>query len=145
MAVDPLARMVTIPFIGGSFTATRGLMNYVLGDGFVNAQTIGQESVNVSSHSRNRVIGGASTQVGAYNYTLKKFPSALSNGGAGGEAIQLIVDGKAWTARLHGSHQSFITFLKAATWATEKTFSIRSERGKVYGPFKTNPLPLSGT
>lgn len=144
MAVDPLARMVTIPFNGGSFTATRGLVNYLLGPDFVNTQETGQATVNVPNHPRTRVIGGPETQVAAFNYTRKKFPSALSNGGAGGEAIQVLLDGRAWTARLHGSHQDFLTFLKESTWETDKVFSIRSEKGKVYGPFRTAQETIIG-
>lgn len=135
MAIDQNARRVTMGFPGGSLSATRGLLVALFGPELVNASQTGTASVSVQSHSRVRVIGGAATAVSSTTYTRKKFPSGRSNGGAGGEAIKLMVAGDWWTARLTGSHQDFNDWLENSTWASGNTAMWRSEKGTTYGPF----------
>lgn len=138
MAVDPNARKISLPFPGGSLTATRGLLVALFGQDLVNAGLSGTASVSVKSHSRQRVIGGPSTSVSATSYTRKKFPAASSNGGSGGEPIALLVNGDWWTARLTGSHQDFNSWLEDSTWGSGQNALWRSEKGTKYGPFSGN-------
>lgn len=138
MALDPNASKVSIPFNGGSLTATKGLLTALFGEELVQVASTGSQPVTVKSHSRVRVIGGPSTNVAGTSYTRTKYPSSSSNGGAGGEAIALYVDGDWWTARLTGSHQDFNAFLQNATWASGELAIWRSEKGTKYGPFGGN-------
>lgn len=141
MAVDQFARRISIGFPGGSLSASRGLLTALFGEALVNANATGSVPVQVGSHSRVRVIGGPATAVAATNYTREKFPSGRSNGGAGGEAIRLLVDGDWWTARLSGSHQDLNAWLQTSTWGSGNTAMWKSEKGTKYGPF-TPPEPV---
>jgi hypothetical protein len=141
MAVDPNARKISIGFPGGSITATRGLLTAIFGPDLV-AQAVAESfTVSRKSHSRVRVIGGASTSVAGTNYTRKRYGAAPSNGGAGGEAIAMMYQGDWWTARLSGSHQAFNDWLKNSTWASGVAAMWRSEKGTKYGPF-VPPAPV---
>lgn len=135
MAMDQNARRITMGFPGGSLSATRGLLVALFGPDLVNASQTGTATISVQGHSRTRVIGGPSISVSGTSYSRKKFPSGRSNGGAGGEAIKLMVAGDWWTARLTGSHQDFNDWLENSTWASGNTAMWRSEKGTTYGPF----------
>lgn len=136
MTFDPKARKVALNFAGGSVTAELGLMEAVFGEELTGAAMAPDEgTVSVSGHSRTRVIGGPSTSVASYDYTRKKYPSSQNSGPAGGEPIAILSDGKFWTARLSGSHQSFNTFLSNVGEAGGGPIIWRSEKGKAYGPF----------
>jgi len=139
MAIDPLARKLAIGFPGGSLTASRGLLEAMFGENLVNAEQYGEQTVSVNSHSRTRVIGGASTSVAATNYTLKKYPTGQTGGAAGGEPVQFLVDGDWWTVRLSGSHQDLNTWLETQPGTTGKPMMWRSEKGTTYGPFASAP------
>ena len=142
MAVDAKARRVSVGFPGGAISGTRGLLEAAFGAGLVAAEQSGSQTVAVKGHLRTRVIGQLPKVIAPNAYTLKKFPSGRSNGGAGGEAIQLLVDGDWWTARLTGSHQDFNDWLSGATWSSGKTIMWRSEKGTTYGPFKATTTPI---
>lgn len=138
MASDPNASKISLPFPGGSITATRGLLTALFGEDLVEAGSTGTSTVSVKSHTRTRVIGGPSTNVAANSYQRVKFPAARSNGGAGGEAIQFFFGGDWWTARLSGSHQDLSAWLAAANWSSNQTILWRSEKGTKYGPFQSS-------
>jgi hypothetical protein len=136
MALDPKARKVALNYPGGSLTATQGLLEAVFGPNLTGAgDSVTTSTVSVSGHSRVRVIGGASKTVGAFNYSRKKYPTAVNGGAAGGEPIALLVNGKYWTARLSGSHQEFADFLSGASFFLDGALFWRSEKGTQYGPF----------
>jgi hypothetical protein len=136
MALDPQARKVALNFPGGSLTATRGLLEALYGPNLTGAgEAVTTKTVSVSGHSRTRVIGGDSKNVAGSSYTLKKYPTAVNGGAAGGEAIALLVGGKYWTARLSGSHQNFADFLTGTSFFQSAPLFWRSERGTQYGPF----------
>jgi hypothetical protein len=141
MAIDPNSRRITIGFPGGYLSGTKGLLTALFGAELVNASMTGTGTVSRKAHGRVRVIGGSSTNVAATTFGVKKFPSGRSNGGAGGEAIKLFVNGDWWTARLGGSHQDFNDWLQDANWSSNNTALWKSERGTTYGPFTpTQPL-----
>jgi len=139
MALDPLARKISIGFPGGSLTATRGLLEALFGADLVKAAQYGEATVSVQGHSRTRVIGGASTPVAAHDYKAKKYPTGQRGGGSGGEAIQFLMDGDWWTARLAGSHQALNGWLNTKPGSSSKTLLWRSEKGTPYGPFQSGP------
>jgi len=141
MALDPKARKIALNFPGGTLTASQGLLEAVFGPNLTGAgEAVTTSTVSVSGHSRTRVIGGASKTVGAFNYTRKKYPTAVAGGAAGGEPIALLVGGKYWTARLSGSHQEFADFLSGAEFFLNGAMFWRSEKGTKYGPFGVNSL-----
>lgn len=136
MALDPLARKLTIPYPGGSVTATRGLLYALFGKELVETAAGTPRTVNRSAHSRTRVIGGASTSVAGANYTIGKYPTARFNGGSGGQPIRVNLDGEWWTLRVNGSLQKFADWAKGANWVTDAAVAFVSEKGTSYGPFK---------
>lgn len=140
MAMDPLARKISIGFPGGSLTATRGLLQALFGANLVDASQYGEATISVNGHSRTRVIGGASTPVAAHNYVAKKFPTGQRGGGSGGEAIQFLYGGDWWTARLSGSHQDLNDWLSTSPGSSTAALQWRSEKGTPYGPFQSGPL-----
>ena len=135
MAVDPLAKQISIGFDGGSISASRGLMQVLFGTTLTNPATGVEQTIVRQEHPRVRVIGGASTMIEASQTTLIKYPSGSSNGGAGGEPIRFVLGGKEWTARLTGSHYKFNEFLQAGNWNSTQPILWKSEKGKSYGPF----------
>jgi hypothetical protein len=139
MAVDPLAKEISIGFTGGSISATRGLLQALFGPTLTNPATGTSQSVTRQAHQRIRVIGGDATNVQSSTTTLIKYPSGSSNGGAGGEQIRFISGGKEWRARLTGSHAKFNEFLEAGNWTGGQTIMWKSEKGKPYGPFVATP------
>lgn len=141
------ARVFTVNFTGGgALTATKGLLDAIfaagkLTTGVCNAPT---ETVSVKSHTRTRIIGGASTPVSGYSYSLKTYPTTPKNARSGGEEIKLRVNGEWWTARLSGSHQNFMAWLCANTSALAvDELYWKSQHGTNYGPVgasvTTNP------
>ena len=142
MAVDPLAKEISIGFDGGSISATRGLLQALFGPTLTNPATGTSQSVTRQAHQRIRVIGGDATNVASSTTTLIKYPSGSSNGGAGGEPIRFVLGGKEWSARLTGSHAKFNVYLEAGNWNGSQTIMWKSEKGKSYGPFiSTLPVP----
>lgn len=135
MAIDPLAKEISIGFTGGSISATRGLLQALFGPNLTNPATGTSRSVTRPPHPRIRIIGGSETQVDGSTTTRIKYPSGASNGGAGGEPIRFIIGNDEWTARLSGSHAKFNNFLKAGAWTGSQTIMWKSEKGRPYGPF----------
>jgi hypothetical protein len=141
MANDQKARRIALNYPGGSLTATKGLLEAIFGPNLTGAgQEVEVATVSVSGHSRVRVIGGPSKNVGAFSYSRKKYPVAVNGGAAGGEPIALLVNGKYWTARLSGSHQEFADFLTGASFYLGAPLFWRSERGTQYGPFGSSAI-----
>lgn len=132
------ARVYTVNFAGGgALTATRGLLDAIFAAGMLtsgscNAPT---ETVSVKSHGRKRVIGGPTTNVAGYSYSLKAYPTTPKLARSGGEEIQVRVNGEWWTARLSGSHQNFMAWLCAnADSLAVDEFYWKSQHGTNYGP-----------
>jgi hypothetical protein len=139
MAVDPLAKQISIGFEGGSISGTRALLQALFGPTLTNPATGTSTSVSREPHPRVRVIGGGITNVQGSTTTLIKYPSGSSNGGAGGEPIRFVIGGEEWRARLTGSHAKFNEFLEAGNWSGSQTILWKSEKGKPYGPFIATP------
>ena len=136
MALDAGSVITTINYEGGSMTTTVGLLEAIWGKDYPGLQTPSTSTqVSVRAHTRTRVIGGASTNVGAYSYTYKQWPTSEANTSAGGAVVLLRiagVDGQ-WTARVSGSMSDFGSFLNKDS---PKAINFRTERGTKYGPFK---------
>lgn len=139
------ARVYTVNFTGGgALTATKGLLDSIFGAGLMttgscNAPT---STVSVKSHTRTRVIGGASTPVSGYSYSLKGYPTTPKNARSGGEEIKIRVGGEWWTARLSGSHQQFMDWLCANTSALAVSeLYWKSQHGTNYGPVGPGVTP----
>lgn len=136
MPADNLSKKLTVNFTGGSLTATRGLLEGMFGTNFagLDAEPV-VSTVSVTGYTRNRVIGGPSTSVGATTYTRTKYPTSQAGGAAGGEPIMINFAGDFWTARLSGSHQDFAAFLVANGGPLTESIFWKSEKGTSYGPF----------
>ena len=135
MTFDPLAVKQTINYTGGSITMTVGALQSLFGDALEELTSVAEDvTVNVTGHSRTRVIGGASTAVSGHSYTYKQWPTSESGQASGGDVVYLAWPGSAgsWTARVTGSFSDLGTFLQNQT-PTGVTFV--SQRGTKYGPF----------
>ena len=136
MAADPKAVHQTINYTGGALTMTLGALEDLFGaSNSLLTATSTSKSVAVKAHSRTRVIGGASTSVGAYNYTYKQWPTSEANNAAGGDVVLMRWENSNgdWTARVTGSLSALGDFLN--TNSTKAAY-FRSEKGTNYGPFK---------
>ena len=135
MAVDPDARKITVNFEGGSLYMTIGSLKSLFGENYEGlVSTAVDKTVTVKSHSRTRVIGGPTSQVGETTYTYKQWPTSESGLAAAGSVVYVSwpeSDGE-WVARVTGSFSSFGAFLQDK--AQGPSF-FRSERGTKYGPF----------
>lgn len=132
MAVDPKARKFSLTYDGGYFMATVGLLEAIYGPNFEDKVGAGQaKSVTVKSHSRQRVIGGPSKSISGYTYNYIDYPHRSKGSAAGGQAIQVVLNGESWTARLGGSVQDFKAFLSGAG-KPGTNFSFFTERGTEY-------------
>ena len=136
MALDASSEIKTLNYEGGSMTTTHGLLETLFGKDYAGLTgTSTTVNVAVKAHTRKRVIGGPSTNVGAYNYTYKQWPTSEANNAAGGSIVLLDGDGTdgTWTVRVTGSMSDFASFLNKDC---PKAVFFRTERGTKYGPFK---------
>ena len=135
MAQDTDALSVTINYTGGSITMPVGNAKSLFGtDGFELLRPQGEDvTVSKKSHSRTRVIGGASTQVQATTYTYKKWPRTRKSNNAGGQEIVMAWEGSDgnWVARMNGSASDLGTFLNNSA----PKAVVFSTAGSKYGPF----------
>ena len=140
MTQDTDAMSVTINYDGGSITLPIGNAKNLFGDdGYELLRPTGEDvTVSKKSHSRTRVIGGASTNVNATTYTYKKWPRSRKSNSAGGEEIVMRWEGSegSWTARMTGAAYDLGTFLNT-TAPKPVTFSTP---GSNYGPFVKESL-----
>lgn len=135
MALDPKAREVTIPYSGGFISLTRGLAEAVFGTNLNKIVAQGSTTtVNVKAHQRVRVIGQPATNVSAYSYTYKKWPTGVAENAKGGQPVMFnLSTGGDWTVRVHGPLSELASWLYGKVNDTGMTFT--SQRGTVYGPF----------
>ena len=128
-------RVVTVNYEGGSITATRGLLSAVF-KGELD-KLVGDPpdvSVSVASHSRTRVIGGASSNVQSHSRSYKGWPTSQASQSAAGKVVYITWQGETdwWTARVTGAMADFADFMKANT---SQAAQFRTSRGTKYGPF----------
>lgn len=101
------------------------------------ASTPGEVATSVSSHSRVRVIGGATSTVSAHTRGYKAWPTSQANGAAAGKKVLMAWEGSAgqWTARITGAMADFADFLQENT---AQVVTFRTSRGTKYGPFNNS-------
>ena len=125
----------TINFEGGSLTAARGVFLAMFdAENDISACQSTDVTRKRSSHFRTAYVGAPPKSVKEANWTQKKFQSQTKSVAAGGEAIQLRINGEWWTARLSGTHEALMTFLCDNAGDLKDVISWRSERGTLYGP-----------
>lgn len=135
MATDSDALSISINYEGGSLRMVVGNAKSLFGDDAQILRPTGVEkTVSVKSHTRTRVIGGASTPVNATTYTYTQWPVGSNGNSDGGEAILMSWEGSEgwWTARMSGSAWELGTFLNTAAL---KAVVFKTENGTPYGPF----------
>ena len=128
-------RAATVNYTGGSITATRGVLAAMFKDpSFISAcATVRTDRVR-KSYTRTPYVGGPITIINQSNWTEEKYPSQTKSIAAGGEPIQLKINGEWWSARLSGSHTDFMDFLCESADGLNNSISWRSARGTLYGP-----------
>ena len=135
---DSDSKEITLNYGSGSITMTRGNAKDIFGADFAAIDSGPVEtSVSVKSHTRVRVIGGASTPISGYTYTYQQWPTSLASNAAAGTVILMEWDGSdgPFTARVSGSIADAATYFAANV---SKTLAFRTERGTKYGPFSGN-------
>ena len=141
MSVDTDAQDITVNYEGGSITMAIGNAKKVFGSGSSALNpTPETETISVKSHSRRRVIGGPSSNVSAYTYTIKQWPRSSSGNAAGGDVVYIrFTDSDGWfTTRVTGSMADLMEFMKDAQAVTVE---FRTQRGTKYGPLYYDTTP----
>jgi hypothetical protein len=141
MAKDPKASRVVFNYAGGAATMTRGLADALLGTTWqLNLGGHVEKTVSVKAHTRQRVIGGPTTNVASHTYTFKAWPTMDAEQAQGGQSARVILSsGDSWTVRVSGPMSVFCDWLNKE--ASVKNFNVISERGTIYGPFGQLALP----
>ena len=130
-------KLATINYTGGALTAPRGTLASMFKPGQYDS---GCESVlkerSRASYTRSDYIGAQAKVVAASQWQEVKYNSSTKSLAAGGEAIQIRINGEWWGARLSGNHSNLMTFLCGENTAGNLSGVIawRSERGTTYGP-----------
>jgi len=115
MTRDPKARRFALSYDGGYISSTLGLIEHVWGSDWEKKAGEGKtKTITRKEYTRQRVIGGAATRVGQSSFSITRHPRRINGGAAGGQPIKIVLDGKAWGARMGGSVQSFKKFLNGA-------------------------------
>lgn len=132
VTLDKDARRFSVSWEGGYLTATVGLFKALYGADWERKVGGGKAAtINVKSHTRQRVIGGPATSVAGYSYGVVKWPRKVRGGAAGGQPIRILLGEDFWTARLGGSIQDFKAFL-AGAGAPATGFTFITEKGGEY-------------
>jgi len=145
MAVDYDARDMTLNYEGGSITSAIGNFKALFGEDNALLHVAPETGTRgVIKHDRYRVIGGPKTNVEAYTYTYKQYPTSQAGLAAGGTVIQMgWADSQGeWTARVTGSMSSLGDFFNESA---PKGVVFRTQRGTKYGPFMKVDLSVLPT
>tara|TARA_B100000459_G_C8576597_1_gene201282 strand:+ start:454 stop:873 length:420 start_codon:yes stop_codon:yes gene_type:complete len=138
MSDDTDARQITLNYDGGSVEMAVGNAKDIFGADFAGLDPGSKEvTVSVKSHSRTRIIGGATKTVAGYSYTYQQWPTSTASNAAAGTVILMRWEGSdgSFTGRVSGAMADAATFFAANV---KKTLAFRSQRGTEYGPFAAN-------
>ena len=138
MTVDSDSKQITLNYTGGSLTMAIGNAKDLFGadSSLLNANAV-DISTAVKAHSRTRVIGGTTTNVGAHTRDYKQWPTSQANNAAAGTLVYLTWENSAgkWAGRASGSMAALGTFLNTSA---AKPVGFRTARGTKYGPFASS-------
>ena len=127
----------TINYTGGGITASRGVLASMFKPGEYDS---GCESVlkdrRRNMYQRTDYIGATPRTVQESSWQEVRYNSSRKSIAAGGEPIQIRINGEWWGARLTGNHSDFMTYLCGENTAGNLNGVIawRSARGTTYGP-----------
>lgn len=116
MAADPKAKLLTVTYPKGTMTATRGLIEFMLG-----TQTLQWKAPSSGPQlpgSRRKRVYGTRQRAAA----------------AGGRELTVVInDGSSWVVRVTGADIDFLDYVlsKAGTTKIQKVYT---KRGTIYGP-----------
>ena len=129
-----LYRNYTISFPGGSLTATKDvLLSMFEDDNLFDTCSPETKEVSRKQYGWTAYPGGDSRLVQATTYTLKNYSNGGNSRAAAGEPIKVLINNDFWTARLVGSHQSFMDFLCANKSSLRDGFTYWvSQKGSPY-------------
>ena len=133
------AKVQNIGYAGGAITAPVGTLDYFFALNKGNADFCNSPAVTVvrTGHSRVRVIGGGATSVKGVSFSLAKYPFVEDQSGQAGIEMAIVdpSTGESWVLRRRGSMQAMIAAICSGGLQAERTFYLRSARGRTYGPF----------
>ena len=128
-------REATLNYQGGSFTTSRGVLAQMFSDAsFISTCAFVEVERQRKSYTRTDYIGATTQVVPQSSWTQKKYPSQTKSIAAGGEPIQVRINGEWWAGRLSGNHESFMAFLCDGKDSLVGPIAWRSARGTLYGP-----------
>lgn len=133
-ASTDLFRSYTISYKGGSLSATKDVLLSMFEKDNL-PDLCSPEEINVSRKESNWTAypGATPVRVEKVEYVKKNYSNGSSGRAKGGEPIKILVNGDYWTARLTGSHQSFMDYLCENKDALKDGFTFwRSQKGKPY-------------
>lgn len=129
-----LFRKYTLSFPGGSLTATKDVILAMFEpDNLPDLCSPEEKQVSRKQSTWTAYPGGPTRVVEATTYVKKNYSNGSSGRAAGGEPIQVLINGDYWTARLTGTHQDFMDYLCQEKDALKDGFTFwRSQKGKPY-------------
>ena len=141
MAVDTDAQDITVNYEGGSITMAIGNAKAVFGEGSSALNPSPKEkTISVKSHSRTNTIGGASTSVDGYSYTIKQWPRQTASNAKGGKVVMIRFTSSNgwWQTRVKGSMAALMQFMSENQ---NVTVEFKTQRGTKYGPLYWDSTP----
>ena len=129
-----LYRYYTLSFPGGSIKATKDVLASMFERENL-PDTCNPEEVEISRKQSTWTAypGAPSRLVNATTYVKKNYSNGGTSRAAGGEPIKILINNDWWTARLTGSHQSFMDYLCENRSALRDGFTVwKSNAGKEY-------------
>ena len=133
--MDPNAQELKLRYEGGSLAMPAGNIKDLFGENNALLDQDGTDYQNtVRSHSRVRVIGGPTSQVGEYTRQFTKWPTSQRSNAAAGRKVEMRWEGSEgwWTARYTGAAADLGSFLTAFA---AKPVEFVTSRGTEYGPY----------
>ena len=108
-----LYRNYTISFPGGSLTATKDVLSSIFeADNLPDTCSPETKTVSRKESLWTRYPGDTQIRrIQPYEYDLKNYSNGGNSRSAAGEPIKMLINNSYWTARLVGSHQSFMDYL----------------------------------
>lgn len=121
MAINPQARLLSVTYPKGTFTAPKGLIDFLFGTN--GSRLSWQSPVNLADAITGR--------------RRRKYGTRQRSSAGAGEQIRLVMnDGAIYSGRITGTHTAFIDHFLSVGGA-DKVLNVYSERGTIYGPQPT--------
>jgi len=118
MAINPQARLLTVTYPKGTFTAPKGLIDFLFGTNGARLSWLAPVDPADPITGRRR----------------RKYGTRQRNSARAGEQIRLVMNnGAVYSGRITGTHTAFVDHFLSVGGA-DKVLNAYSERGTIYGP-----------